>query len=369
VLRLRGPLLGPALQRLSSEAPLHPRPHEHSFFYDLAAEAVQQAFRRGTLTGGMPPWADIRIANGAEQRLRTHRDLQASREKRALSSASNFTGPGSYDGARFSESVHAESVLPFPVLPLADTGMTVLIPRFSTSSSVAIQATEGAGVSSTDPGDTRVSSAVGTLAGQIDLSQQLSDRAEPGDDEAIRTELVGQLAQARDTQFLMGTGASGQVLGLNSVIGITATSYTDATATEQEAFVQLLVNAAGVATAGKKEATHVLMHPRRRIWFSNWRDTATGVPAVIPWPAEVVQTAAIPTNLGAGTEDEIFLVNANELPIYLGPVTVEAMVDTSLSNTLQVRIQARQYAASSFTRRPEAIGKVTGTGLIAPVID
>jgi hypothetical protein len=52
-------------------------------------------------------------------------------------------------------------------------------------------------------------------------------------------------------------------------------------------------------------------------------------------------------------------------PLFLGPIQFQ--VDASApSNTLQVRIVAWAYAALVGARIPASIGKLTGTGLIAP---
>jgi hypothetical protein len=88
----------------------------------------------------------------------------------------------------------------------------------------------------------------------------------------------------------------------------------------------------------------------------------------LQWPASTAQAAAIPTQDGAATnQDSIHVLRADELPIFASPPQFRVTFDLTGSGNLIVRISAFQYVASLFNRRPEAIGKIAGTGLIAPV--
>jgi HK97 family phage major capsid protein len=321
--------------------------------------------------------------NEAAARLEKHQQRQqlelrsrtrGATEIRALSVAGaggTFATAGAYDGEAFTAAARAASRMTqvLPVRPLPQRGLNVLIPRFSAGASTAVQISEGLAESSTDPADTRIANPVATIAGEVLVSQQLLDRSEPPFDQVLDEELGRALGENLDKQILSGTGANGQMLGLSTVSGINSTAYTDATATAQECFVKVLDNAASVGTALGSPVTDVLLLPKRLNWLRNWRDTATGIPAIIPWPGKVTEVPAIPANEGAGTnQDAIYLLASAELPVYLDAPIFEVIVDFSGgADVLRARIRVRQYASAGFSRRPEAIGKVSGTGLIPPV--
>jgi hypothetical protein len=245
--------------------------------------------------------------------------------------------------------------------------MSLKVPRITTGSTTAVHATENTSVSETDLVEELGTNPITTISGASDLSRQLLDRSEPGmADVVLATELGLDLAADLDLQLLQGSGTSGQMLGLITVTGIGTTLYTDATATQQESFVQILKAASDQSVALGQAGDAILLHPRRRIWFSNWRDTAAGIPATIPWPAQLHDVPAIPTTAGAGTEDYALILRTDELPVYLGPVVFEVFPELN-SAVGTVKARARQYASALFTRRPEAIMKVSGTGYIAPV--
>ena len=87
----------------------------------------------------------------------------------------------------------------------------------------------------------------------------------------------------------------------------------------------------------------------------------------LEWPAPIVNVPAIPVTNGSGTnEDFVAVIRAAELPVYLGPVTLEAFPEVGSASGV-TRIRARQYAASLASRRPAAINLVSGSGFTAPV--
>jgi Phage capsid family len=186
-------------------------------------------------------------------------------------------------------------------------------------------------------------------------------------DIVLATDLGRSLGANFDQAVLTGTGASGQTFGLRNVVGITANTYVDATSTQAEAWPVLAKTYADVATAVGAPATVIVMHPRRWAWFLNWRDGATAGQSNLQWPASVTQVAAIGTTIGAGTEDEIYVLRADELPVFASAPNFRVKFDFTGSGNLTVRITAFQYVATLFNRRPEAIGRISGTGLIAPV--
>jgi hypothetical protein len=78
-----------------------------------------------------------------------------------------------------------------------------------------------------------------------------------------------------------------------------------------------------------------------------------------------VPVPALPTTLGAGTEDAIIGLNmAAAVTLLSTEPTFRAMADV-LSGTLQIRAEVSGYAALA-PRQPKCIGKLTGAALIAP---
>ncbi len=110
------------------------------------------------------------------------------------------------------------------------------------------------------------------------------------------------------------------------------------------------------------------MHPRRAAWFANWKDSATGMQSNLRWPAPMYQVPAIATTDGGSTNsDEIYVLRSTELPVYMVDPIVKVVFDLAGSNTMTARFVAYGYVSALFNRRPEAIGRSTGTGWSAPV--
>jgi hypothetical protein len=80
----------------------------------------------------------------------------------------------------------------------------------------------------------------------------------------------------------------------------------------------------------------------------------------------VIESLAMPANLGAGTNQDALLTLAlGETPIFIGPI--QFGVDPGvLSANAQVRLYAYAYVALVRARLPTNIGKATGTGLVTP---
>jgi HK97 family phage major capsid protein len=335
---------------------------DRSYFLDL----VWATGGADQLRGQTPPPIVGNVSEALRRVTSEQRDLTTS-----ATAGGGFvpTGSPAYIGEKFAAAARAAATLAtvLPFEPLADTGMVVKTPRVTTGTSTAVMATENSAVSETDVVESMISSPVATVAGQQDLSQQLFDRSDPGMvDVVLATDLGRSLGTSFDQQLLVGTGANGQTFGLKNVVGITSNAYTDATATQQEAFVAVLKLYGDVANALGKAPDRILMRPNRRAWFLNFRDSATGAPAVIPWPCAVTEVPAISNTLGAGTEDELFIVNTSELPVYASPPAFRVHFDPGSGNLI-ARITAFQYVASLFNRRPEAVGRLSSTGFIAPV--
>lgn len=259
--------------------------------------------------------------------------------------------------------------------PMPDHGMTISAAKITTGAITGLQVSELDEVPSQDLDMEAKSTPVITLAGYVDVSVQGLDRSGGALDAAIAQELGAALGEVLEDHVINGVGASGQLLGLRAVDGITTVSYTDASPTQGELLTKILSARSSVATALGHVPTHVVMHPRRASWLAAGMSSTppmftTGQP-VDGGPLagmNVVESLGIPTNLGTGTdEDVVFVLNPQSVPIMLGTPHVEPFVEFK-GDTLTVRFRVRQYAALLAHLRPEALGVVIGTGLTTPVM-
>jgi len=80
----------------------------------------------------------------------------------------------------------------------------------------------------------------------------------------------------------------------------------------------------------------------------------------------VVTDPSIPTNLGAGTnEDRILLLRAEDMVLYESPVRTRVLPEV-LSGNLTVRLQVYGYAAFTAERYAAGIGIISGSGMTPP---
>lgn len=138
----------------------------------------------------------------------------------------------------------------------------------------------------------------------MDFSIQALEWADPQADISIAADLGKAIGAAIDAQLVAGSNASGQMLGFANVTGIKTVAWTDASPTSQEFVGQVWKAYDQIANGGQGIA---------------------------------------------------------------GPVRV-IVDDESLSGNMQVRVTAYRMLASGFGRAPAAICRLSGTGLIAPVL-
>jgi len=276
---------------------------------------------------------------------------------------------------------------------LGPTGMTTEINRTTTGASAAVQATQNSATSETDQINATISVPVVTVAGQNTISRQAVERGS-GIREDVINDLVSALNTSLDAQAISGTGSSGQAKGIYTVLdgGANEITYTDASPTVAELYPKLADAIQRVQTGSFGQPTHWLMHPRRVAWVASATDSQNR-PLMVPnsnGPANavgvgegafrygnsgytllglpVVADANVQTDLGAGTEDAIYCVNAAESILWEAAgspmaLSLEEPNATSLGWTFVV------YAYASYTaEKSGAVGHsmITGTGLIAP---
>lgn len=267
---------------------------------------------------------------------------------------------------------------------LPSNGMTVNISRITTSTGVALQATENTAVQNTDADDTLLTENVQTAAGQQTISRQAIDRG-TGVEGIILDDLFRRYSTALDSTLL-----NQATTGLSAVAS--ATTYTDATPTGPEFYPKVLGAAAATEAAllGFASPDVAIMHSRRWYWLQSQMTTSwpmfgqpginaynsganygtkygAGFRGVLPNGLAVVVDNNIGTTLGAGTEDEVYIVASNECHLWEDPnAPVFIRAEQPAAASLGVLLVAYGYFAYSFRRYSSAFGKISGTGLIAP---
>ena len=267
-------------------------------------------------------------------------------------------------------------------MPLPDGGLSITIPRLTTGASVAVQQTEADAPSETDGDGTLLTVGVRTIAGQQDLSIQAFERTDPSFGDVILGDLRNAYDSYLDSQLIAGTGSNAQHLGIRAVSGRNTVTYTDSTPTNGELLGKIYDAIQQIADGRKANPDVIVMHPRRAAWM------AAGLSSSFPLfqQGQLMQAAGVQdggflqslaglrvvidsnlgTTFGAGTnEDEVFVVRAADLILMEGPLRVRVLEQT-LANSLQIKLQVFSYSAFVSGRQPEAIGHISGTGLSVP---
>ncbi|MGH2692328.1 MAG: phage major capsid protein [Actinomycetota bacterium] len=273
--------------------------------------------------------------------------------------------------------------------PLPPGTDSINIPRITTGATTATQAPNAA-VSETDLVTASVEAPVRTIAGQEDAALQLIEQSPMSMDEVLFADLLADYAEQLDVNVINGNGTAPNHRGILNVTGINAVTYTDATPTVGELYPKIADAVNRVHANRFMAATAIVMHPRRWNWIMAALDT-TNRPLAVPNPAYggfnpiAVQTqvvaegiagtllglpvyldANVPTNLGAGTdEDRIIVFRVADSLLFEGALRTRALQET-LAGTLAVRFQVYAYSAFTAGRYPVSVSAISGTGLVAP---
>lgn len=270
--------------------------------------------------------------------------------------------------------------------PLPASGMTIELSRITTSSSAALQATQNAAVSETNMDDTQLSIPIQTAAGQQTVSRQAIERG-TGIDDVTMQDLFDRVATTLDATLI--TQAT---TGLSAVAS--AVAYTDASPTAAELWPKIQGAASTVegVLLNRGFATHVIMHSRRWNWLASQVEStrpfvsSEGMPvqtngmiltneygpavrAKLSSGLLVVVDNNIATNLGGGTEDEIYVVPQRECHLWEDPAApMFIRAEQPAAASLGVLLVAYAYFGYTFQRYPSgAMAKVGGTGCVTPV--
>jgi HK97 family phage major capsid protein len=272
--------------------------------------------------------------------------------------------------------------------PLPPDGMTVNISRITTGTATAVQASENAATQETNMDDTLLTVNVRTIAGQQDVSRQALDRG-VGIDTIVIEDLVRAYNTELDRGILNDDGTSGTHLGVRSVSGIVAVTYTDASPTAAELYPKLADLIQQIQAGVYMGVTHFVMHPRRWWWIAKELGSTfplLQMPGTAPQQAgnaggteydatnrllfgvPVVLDGNIPTNLGAGTnEDVVLAVTAPELHLWEdGDAPLLIRAEETGAGNLTVKFVVYGYTAFAAGRYPGAHGTIGGTGLVTP---
>jgi HK97 family phage prohead protease/HK97 family phage major capsid protein len=269
-------------------------------------------------------------------------------------------------------------------MPLPAEGMTVEIPRITTGTSAATQATQNTSVSETNLDETTLSVPVVTIAGQQTISVQALSRGR-GTEQIIIRDLVSAYNTNLDAQIINGAAGTGEHRGILNVSGIQAVTYTDSTPTVAELYPKLFDLIQKVQTNYFGGISHFLMHPRRWSYmaaavgtsqpFLQINQNPQGAGGQFGAPSyggivgniagvDVVLDANIATTT-ATNQDTIYGVTASELHLWEdGGAPLFIRVDQASS--LGVTIAAFGFTAFTAGRYPAAHGKISGTGLTTP---
>jgi capsid protein len=237
----------------------------------------------------------------------------------------------------------------------------VTIPRLSGGAGVAMQASQNTAVQETDPTTASNSSPVSTVAGQVDLSRQLFEFSQLGFDAAITDDLSRAHATAFDVEVINGTATSGRTRGLLSWSGILSMGGTVTNASTFLAGLWQAYSALAYGSgygAASSDGYVTIVHPRRAAWL------AAGVSGTLPpgaplVPSELVVSAGVPSNLGAGTNEDVALVVEKSQVLLLSRNPKIRVREDVLSSTLTVRVAAERHLAV-LLKNATAIAKVTG---------
>jgi len=290
-------------------------------------------------------------------------------------------------------------------------GMSLIIPRATTGTTTAIQATQNTAVSNTDMVVTDLTVPVVTIAGQQDVARQALERGEQVD-----AFVYGDLARAHaanvDNQEINGSGTAGQMMGILNTAGINAATAYGAAITPTLFNLKLAGQITAVTSAGAGIwGKCIVMHPRRWGWLLGQVDT-TGRPIVTANTianfnamgniTQVGQISAdtsdlgvngyqfvgihssglpvltdlnIPTAVGAATggEDIVLVSDLTEYHLWeegTGAPT-ELKFEQTTGGSLTTKLVVYSYAAFTAGRYPGATGKIGGldttvNGQVAP---
>lgn len=282
----------------------------------------------------------------------------------------------------------ARAMRPFadvvPGYDLPPNGMSVVVTKVTTGTATAAQTSQNTAATETDLVTTDVTIPVVTIMGQQDVSRQAIERGAVTDS-LIFSDLVADYATKLDASVINGSGSNGQHTGVLNVSGIGTESWGGTTVASFISKLNGCLN--DVASNRYAPATVIVMHPRRWHWLlaqsdstgrnivlpaQNFPQNATGIGetgyGVVGTLAglPVVADANVPTNLGAGTnEDRVIVTRLSDHALWEGGLMTFTF-EQAVNPPATVRLAVAGYSAFTAERYPAATSVMSGTGLVAP---
>jgi HK97 family phage major capsid protein len=278
---------------------------------------------------------------------------------------------------------------------LPPQGMALVVPRGSTGTTVAAQATQNTAASNTDLNfNNDLTINVKTFAGQQNVSRQTLERGYPGIDRLIYADLVADYAKKLDASIIADDGTSGTHKGLLNATGTNGVTYTQASPTAANFWPKLADAVQRVASNRFQPADAIIMHPRRWGWLEAQVDTnnrplfIAGAPGFNAMGTGANNDGAfaeglagtlmglpvyvdpnIPTNLGAGTnEDRVFVIRRTDPILWEDGdgMPRELRFEDVLGGNLTVKLVVYGYSAFTAERYAVGVSIISGTGLVTP---
>ena len=274
--------------------------------------------------------------------------------------------------------------------PLPAQGMSVVISRITTGTSVAYQTSENTAAVSTDPDDTTLTVNVNTIAGQNSVSKQALLRGY-NIENIVLADLLRAYHTKLDDALINGSGSNGQPLGIKSMTTGILVTYTATTGTVSGLYPKIADSIQQIQSTIYANPNAIIMHPRRLGFLlagvdsnlrplvvptaynpNNAMGTGNGTPqygtsgySLLGLP--IITDANIATNVGASTnQDTIFVVDINECHLWeeTGSPTYVKFEEPNG----KVAINIVMFGMSAFTslRYAGAIAQINGTGLATP---
>lgn len=269
--------------------------------------------------------------------------------------------------------------------PLPTGVSSINLPRVATGTAVGVQ-TQNALVLNTNLTTNSLSSGIVTVAGAQTVPLQLLEQSGTPIDRVVLEDLAAAQAVEMTRQSHAGNGTT-ELRGLVSAVGKTSITLTPTTVA---AFFLAIGNGLNTVHTNRfLPADAILMHPRRWAWLTAQVDS-TGRPLAGVRPAAefnplasgdanaaqgfagtiqnvpVYLDATIPTNLGAGTnQDRFYVLHRNDIKVWESPVQAQAFSEV-FADTMQVYFRLYNYSAMIPDRYGSSVVEVGGAGLVTP---
>jgi HK97 family phage major capsid protein len=276
--------------------------------------------------------------------------------------------------------------------PLPGGISSVNLPKVSTGTTTAVQATQNSALSDTAMTTTSVSSGITTIGGKQIVSVQLLRQSGIPFDEVVLQDLAMAYAVNVDTQVLYGANSGGELRGLVGTAtntAFTTASPAPASVTAANSLYYVVSKVAAAVQASRfLPATAIVMHPNRWAWILGSVD-ANARPFVIPqgnnfnplgttgeqpaqglagyfgsYPVYTDPNISLTAN-SATNQDEIYVLRPEDLWLYETPVET-ASFDATYADNASVLFRALGFAAFLPHRYSGVVRSIRGTGLIAP---